>query len=58
MEHSGDDPAAYFALAAVIRAHQLSAGLDNPSIRARIALADLNELLNAILTRLDGTEAL
>jgi len=56
VEHAGDDPAAYKALAAVIRAKQLSAGLDNPSIRARIALADLGELLDPILTGLDGTE--
>lgn len=56
VEHAGDDPAAYNALAAVIRAKQLSAGLDNPSIRARIALADLGEVLDPILTGLDGTE--
>ena len=56
VEHAGDDPAAYDALAAVIRAKQLSAGLDNPSIRARIALADLSELLDPILAGLDGVE--
>lgn len=56
VEHAGDDPAAYDALAAVIRAKQLSVGLDNPSIRARIALADLDELLDPILTTLDGTQ--
>jgi len=56
VEHAGDDPAAYSALAAVIRAKRLSAGLDNPSIRARIALADLGELLDPVLTGLDGTE--
>lgn len=56
VEHAGDDPAAYNALAAVIRAKQLSAGLDNPSIRSRIALADLGELLNPILTGLEGDE--
>ena len=56
VEHNGDDPAAYDALAAFIRAHRLSAGLDNPSIRARIALADLSELLDPILIALDGSE--
>ncbi len=55
VEHNGDDPAVYFALAAVIRERQLSAGQDNPSIRARIALLDLDEVLNPVLTRLDGT---
>jgi hypothetical protein len=54
VEHAGDDPSAYDALVAVIRANQLSAGLDNPSIRARIALADLGELLDPALTSLDG----
>jgi thiol-disulfide isomerase/thioredoxin len=56
VEHAGDDPVAYNALAAVIRSNQLSAGLDNPSIRARIALADLDEVLDPILTTLDGAE--
>ena len=55
VERNGDDPAAYLALAEVIRERQLSAGQDNPSIRARIALLDLDELLNPVLTRLDGT---
>jgi len=54
VEHGGDDPATYFALAMVIREHELSAGLDNPSIRSRIALLDLDELLNPVLMRLDG----
>lgn len=56
VEKSGDNPAAYNALARVIRANQLSAGLDNPSIRARIALADLGDLLDPPLIALDGTE--
>lgn len=56
VEHAGDDPAAYDALAAFIRANELSAGLDNPSVRARIALADLSELLDPILTGLDGIQ--
>src|SRR5579884_1306867 len=56
VEHHGDDPAAYDALAAVIRRRQLTAGVDNPSIRARIALADLDESLDPILITLDGTE--
>ncbi|MGA2600085.1 MAG: TlpA disulfide reductase family protein [Bryobacteraceae bacterium] len=55
VEHNGDDPAAYLALAAVIRERQLSAGQDSPSIRARVALLDLDELLNPVLLRLDGT---
>lgn len=54
VEQSGDDPAAYFALAMVIREQELSAGLDNPSIRSRIALLDLDELLNPVLMKLDG----
>ncbi len=54
VEHSGDDPAAYFALAGVIRQNRLSAGQDNPSIRARIALLDLDQFLNPVLIRLDG----
>lgn len=58
VEHNGDDPAAYNTLAGIIRANQLSAGLDNPSIRARIALADLSETLNPdfVLTGLDGKQ--
>ncbi len=38
----------------VIREQELSAGLDNPSIRSRIALLDLDELLNPVLMKLDG----
>ncbi len=56
IEHEGDDPAAYEALAEIIRARQLSAGLDNPSIRARIALLDLADLLDPPLTALDGAQ--
>jgi thiol-disulfide isomerase/thioredoxin len=56
VEHNGDDPGSYDALAAIIRQHDLAAGLDNASIRARIALADLNDLLHPdyVLTGLDG----
>jgi peroxiredoxin len=53
-EHSGGDPAGYNALASIIRANRLSAGLDNPSIRARIALADLREVLDPVLINLNG----
>lgn len=56
VEHSGDDPASYDALAAIIRKRGLGAGLDNPSIRARIALADLNDLVHPALVSLDGRQ--
>lgn len=54
IEHNGDDPAAYDRLAAFIRNNRLSAGLDNPSIRARIALSDLEDLVDPVLVGLDG----
>ncbi len=54
IEHEGDDPAAYETLAEIISARQLSAGLDNPSIRARMALLDLADLLDPPLVTLDG----
>ena len=58
VEESGDDPASYEALAMIVRTNDLSAGLDNPSIRARIALADLADLLHPdfVLTGLDGRQ--
>jgi peroxiredoxin len=58
VEHSGDDPASYDKLAAIIRKNGLSAGLDNPSIRARIALAELDEALHPdyVLMGLDGKQ--
>jgi len=58
VEQSGDDPASYEALATIVRTNNLSAGLDNPSIRARIALADLADLLHPdyVLTGLDGRQ--
>ncbi len=45
IERSGDDPAAYDFLATVIRQYELPTGTDSPSVRARLALADLRELL-------------
>ncbi len=55
-EHNGDDPEVYNWLATVIRRNELSAGLDNPSIRARLALADLREQLDPVLLDLQGGE--
>ena len=56
LEHSGDDPEIYNWLTTVIRRNELSAGLDNPSIRARLALADLREQLDPVLLDLNGGE--
>jgi len=56
VEKSGDDPEVYNWLTTVIRHNELSAGLDNPSIRARLALADLREQLDPVLLDLNGGE--
>ena len=45
IEHNGDEPAAYDFLARAITRHDLSSGTDNPSVRSRIALAELAALL-------------
>lgn len=45
LEHSDADAASYDRLASLVRKYGLSTGTDNPSVRARLALADLAELL-------------
>ena len=45
LEHGKEDPADYEELATLIRRYDLSIGTDNPSVRSRLALADLADLL-------------
>ncbi len=47
LEHDTEDPAGYDQLAAFVNATGSSLGTDNPSVRSRLALAELAQLLRA-----------
>jgi peroxiredoxin len=60
LEHGTDDPIGYDHLARLRRAKGWSIGVDNPSVRVREALAEIEELRSAVsdfsLSTLEGPE--
>ena len=47
LEHGAETIQGYNELAAMVRTYDLSTGTDNPSVRTRLALADLSRLMRA-----------
>jgi thiol-disulfide isomerase/thioredoxin len=47
LEHGAEDPDGYAELAALVRRSGISTGTDNPSVRSRLALEELSDLLRS-----------